>query len=192
VRACLAFLVTLLSVAAVSGCGGDKPQTSPTSSAFPRIDGTVNPLNPGSVAPFTVKADPDPQTQASTLKDVRIGVHPEAGGWDRIVFEFDGQLAATDIRYQPRASPCAAGFPIAIQGAAVLEVRFDGAGAHDDSGKLTLARTQLQGPGEAILEALQTCDFEAQLTWAFAMKGERPFKVTTLPNPPRLVIDVKW
>ncbi len=42
------------------------------------------------------------------------------------------------------------------------------------------------------MEALQTCDFEAELTWAVGMKGERPFKVTTLSSPPRLAIDVKW
>lgn len=36
----------------------------------------------------------------------------------------------------------------------------------------------------------QTCDFEATLEWAIAVDERRPFRVFTLKDPPRLVVDV--
>jgi hypothetical protein len=50
----------------------------------------------------------------------------------------------------------------------------------------------MAGPGNAILQARSACDFEAHVDWAIGVKARQRFKVTTLTNPPRVVIDVKW
>lgn len=52
--------------------------------------------------------------------------------------------------------------------------------------------TAFEGPGEAVQQVKLTCDFEGELTWALGVGGQRPFRVTTLADPPRLVVDVAW
>jgi len=54
-----------------------------------------------------------------------------------------------------------------------------------------VARTSLAGPGPAILEARQTCDFEGEVSWALGLAARQRFKVTLLANPTRVVVDVK-
>jgi hypothetical protein len=49
----------------------------------------------------------------------------------------------------------------------------------------------IAGPGAAVLQIRATCDFEAEVAWAVAVNGKRPYTVTTLKNPTRLVIDMK-
>jgi hypothetical protein len=82
--------------------------------------------------------------------------------------------------------------PVSIRGASTISVRFEGAQAHDDAGKLTIDATQLAGPGKSILEARQTCDFEGQVQWGIGVSGDKDFQVTSLTNPSRLVIDVRY
>ena len=43
-----------------------------------------------------------------------------------------------------------------------------------------------------ILEAMQTCDFEAEVAWALGLVRVTDFLVTTLSNPTRVVVDVRW
>lgn len=168
-------------------------RVSPTSAATaaPTTDGTVAPQNPGGTDPVTTKPNPDPPTTVPLLKDVRMGIHPENGGWERIVFEFEGGLPPGEIEYVESVSQCGSGNAVALEGEATLRVRFAGAAQHTDAGQQTFAQQEVEGPGNTILEAKQTCDFEAVLEWAMGLKGEQNFKVTTLGGPPRLVIDVK-
>jgi hypothetical protein len=155
------------------------------------VDGTIAPQNPGNTDPVTVKANPDPPRGQAILRDVRLGVHPEEGGWDRIVFEFAGDLPPGRIEYVESAVGCGSGLPVPVRGAAVLSVRFDQTAAHTEAGQPTVARTSIAGPGATILEARQTCDFEGEVTWAVGVKGRQRFKVTLLDNPRRVVIDVR-
>jgi hypothetical protein len=124
------------------------------------------------------------------LRDVRVGAHPEDGGWDRIVFEFDRALPGATIEYVGTVVQCGSGNPVPIAGMPLL-VRFNGANAHDDAGRVTVPSLDIAGPGNSILRARLTCDFEAEVSWALAIDGRQPFKVVQLDGPPRLVIDVK-
>lgn len=152
----------------------------------------MSPEGFGGAGPVTIKANPDPPERQAVVTDVRLGAHPEEGGWDRIVFEFRDVLPAGSVAYVSSIAACGSGLPIGLPGRALLVVRFMGAAAHDDSGRPTVARAVLPGPGTAILEARQTCDFEGEATWAVAVTDTRRFKVTTLSAPARIVIDVKW
>jgi hypothetical protein len=144
------------------------------------------------VVPVTLKSLPDPITGAALLTDVRVGAHPEEGGWDRIVFEFRDVRPEGDIRYiQGQAIGCGSGLPIPVQGQAILQVKFTPADAHNSAGQSTIRSNHITGPGNVILESRQTCDFEADVTWHIGLRSQQRFKVTTLSNPTRVVIDVK-
>ncbi len=193
---------------ALAACGGDDDEPEPTRppdnvtataapatstpTGFPRVDGTVDPLGFGGTDPQTIKANPDPPSGVSVLRDVRVGAHPEEGGWDRIVFEFKDTLPAGTISYQPAAVGCGSGEPIPVQGQAILIAKFQPAQAHDDAGNATVKSTRMAGPGNAFVEARSICDFEADVQWAIGVKSMQRFKVTRLSNPTRVVIDIKW
>lgn len=166
-----------------------RPAGSPTA---PRPDGTIDPLGGGDTQMKTVKAMPENAMATPLLNDVRMGVHPELGGWERIVFEFAGTTRpAAKIEYVDGVSQCGSGAPVALKGSAVLSVTFENAAAHNDAGQVTFAPRELTGPGTTILEAKSFCDFEAQLGWAVGLKGKQNFKISTFESPTRLVIDIK-
>jgi hypothetical protein len=165
---------------------------SPTATRYPPVDGTVDPLGAGGTDLVTVKGTTDPPTSISTLRDVRIGAHPEEGGWDRIVFEFQDTSPPGEIGYVDAAQACGSGAPVSVQGQAVLAVRFTSVQAHNDAGQPTVRTRELPGPGGAVLEAKQYCDFEGHVDWAVGVKAKQRFKVTRLTNPSRVVIDIKW
>lgn len=165
---------------------------TPTPPATPPADGTVDPLNAGDTIPVNVKSNPDPFTGQALLKDVRMGVHPEEGGWDRVVFEFQGaSLPPATIQYVNSLSQCGSGAPVTLKGAAILQVRIGQAAAHDQNGNPTFTPQTIPGPGTTILEGKSACDFEGVVVWGLGIKGKQNFKVTTLQNPTRLVIDIK-
>ena len=175
--------------------------TSPSATVFatstrpaptPAADGTVDALGPGDTEAKTVQAQPGEFSGQALLRDVRMGVHPEVGGWDRIVFEFSGpNLPPATVGYVATASQCGSGVGVTLKGTAVLNVRFSQAAAHDQSAQPTFAPKTLPGPGTTLLEAKASCDFEGVVGWAAGIKAKQPFKVTTFQNPTRLVIDVK-
>ena len=140
---------------------------------------------------MTIKSNPDPISGAALLRAVRVGAHPELGGWDRIVFEFADVLPAGEIKYVDSTSQCGSGAPVSIPGAAaILEVTFQPANAHTEAGQATTPR-QITGPGGVIVQSQMHCDFEAHVNWAIGVKAKQRFKVTRLSSPTRLVIDIK-
>src|SRR3989304_595494 len=87
-------LLGLAFLLAACGDEDEAPPPSPTAVAtatatpFPPVDGTVPAQGTGGTDPVDIKTNPDRVSGAATLVDVRVGAHPEQGGWDRIVFEF--------------------------------------------------------------------------------------------------------
>lgn len=158
-----------------------------------RVDGTVAPQGFGGTEPVTVKSNPDPLPLQGNvlLRDVRLGVHSEEGGWDRIVFEFEENLPPGSITYVPSVSACGSGMPVTVAGEAILLARFDQTAAHTNAGQPTIARRAIPGPGDTILGARQVCDFEGEVSWAIGVNDRQRFKVTLLDAPRRVVIDVK-
>ncbi|MFN8506416.1 MAG: hypothetical protein U0547_02465 [Dehalococcoidia bacterium] len=208
----LVLIAAALAGAAVTfaACGDDdaKPTPTPASSATapaPTAAASATAASTSSPAPATATAGtsttspvemparvPSGFTGAALLRDVRIGVHPEESGWDRIVFEFTGALPAARVEYVPSVASCGSGQPVTLPGTATLAVTFRGAAAHNDAGQVTFAQQTIPGPGKTILQARQTCDFEAVLAWAAGIAGRQNFRVSQLENPYRLVIDVQF
>jgi hypothetical protein len=124
------------------------------------------------------------------LTDVRIAAHP-GDGFDRIVFEYDDELPdQTRIRYENAAIRCGSGNEEPVAGSGTLIVRMTATQAHDEEGDVTVPDLDIPGTGVAIREAVSICDFEGIVEWAVGIDGTRPFRVTTLSNPSRIVIDV--
>jgi hypothetical protein len=222
----LAFLsIAVLMLVAVACAGdGDEPEATATTESVPTLapptevaasptapsptatvepslpptDGTVFPQNPGSTDSFPMKSNPDPNVGLYVLDDVRVGAHPESGGWDRIVFEFEdvpgfpGAHPAGVVEYTDEVFQCGSGMPVLVEGEAILQVRFDATQAHNDAGQLTIDALEIEGPGNSIIAAESFCDFEGVVQWAIGTSGEENFKVVFLADPNRVVIDVRW
>lgn len=169
---------------------------SPTSASATRtpVPGTAVPATatsaPGVFSAVTKGLAPTGFEGNGLLRDVRIGAHPEDGGFDRIVFEFTGALPRARIEYVSSAAACGSGQPVTVPGAATLLVTFDEAAAHNNNGQVTFGSQTVAG-ARTILQARQTCDFEALLSWALGVSSRQPFTVSQLDNPYRLVVDVK-
>ncbi len=209
----LAVLILMLAVGLVAACKSTTPSATPTAApsaspfpsssatvvaptavatGTPMADGTVDPLGAGQQTPWIVKSNPDPLSGIVTVTALRMGLHPELGGWERIVFEFAGTaLPPATIQYVSGATACGSGQPVVVPGSAVLEVAITQAQAHDNHGNATLPQ-QMAGPGGTVINSgASSCDFEGHVTWDFGLNGKHNFKVMTLTNPTRLVIDIK-
>jgi hypothetical protein len=166
--------------------------TAATKTATPPADGTVDPLGGGQQTPWTVKGSTDPFPGVATVDALRTGLHPELGGWERIVFEFAGPDRPPGVvQYVDKAVSCGSGQTVTTQGTAILEIAFTSAQAHNNSGQPTIPNT-LPGPGgTVIIGGVSSCDFEGHVTWDFGLNGKHNFKVSTLTGPTRIVIDIK-
>ena len=198
----IALLLTLSLSPFLVACGDDDdgPPTSETTTlsaatatATPGGDDTPGtPVAPdGSTDSVSFLAAPNPAPEPALLVDVRVGAHPEDGGFDRIVFEFEeGQRPSGLVGYKEEVAQCGSGQPVDPAGSHILAVHFDFTNAHTEAGELSIPSTEVTGPANSILEAVSTCDFEAVVEWAVGTNGEKPFTVTLLEDPNRVVIDV--
>lgn len=195
----LAVLVAALPLAAACGANDDDETTTPSTTANAQASPTGEPsLTPGASAttgvPFEGTTEPTTVEKPPTippilLVDVRVG--KQAEGYDRIVFEFDSAVPSYKIEYVvPPIQLCGPGFDADIEGDAMLSVVMRQVDAHDQSGQRTVPATELKPAYPAMVEAEQTCDFEATVEWGVGLTAEVPYRVTELQNPPRLAVDV--
>ena len=187
--------VLLLTIAAVllGGCGGedDKAAPPPTTSTGSGTETTttVPALEGASTAPVVWTSA---IAETALLTDVRAARHP---GHDRVVFEFGNGIPGYDVRYvEPPVRADGSGDEVAVAGGAVLLVRMEPA-LDADLTQESAPRTYT-GPNRftpdtaAVAELVRTGGFEAVLTWAVGVDEERPFRVTRLESPARIVIDI--
>jgi hypothetical protein len=121
------------------------------------------------------------------LVDVRAARHT---GFDRVVFEFRGDLPPATVRYVDQLIQDGSGNPVSVAGAADLEVVFQGADAHDASGSPTVSPRRFSPGLPAVKEVAQVSDFEAVVSYGIGVDRQRSFEVTRLSRPSRLVVDV--
>ncbi len=125
------------------------------------------------------------------LSAVRTATHD---GFDRIVFEFDASGAAASvpgyrITYEATPTRCGSGDAVPVEGAALV-VEMQPAVAHTDAGQPTLSVRRLAPRHASVGTLEQTCDFEALVAWTVGVTARRPYRVTTLTAPTRIVVDV--
>jgi hypothetical protein len=122
-----------------------------------------------------------------TLIGIRAAHHPT---FDRIVFDFTGGLPSSrQATYVPELIADGSGQRIPIAGRAILQVRFEPADAHNDAGNATApGRVAFGLPN--IITAVRAGDFEAVTTYGIGLAKRQAFRMYTLTNPYRVVVDV--
>jgi hypothetical protein len=183
-------LLLIAALLLLAGCGGSDDEQSATSTTTSSVaETTPGPLD-GASTDTVVVASAIKET--ALLTDVRSASQE---GFDRVVFEFANGVPGYEVGYVERPIVAdGSGDEIAVEGAAVLRIRMEPALDADltqESAPRTYTGPNRFSPDTAVvLELVSTGGFEAVLTWAAGIDGERPFRVTTLSDPPRIVIDV--
>ena len=116
----------------------------------------------------------------------------EHAGYDRVVWELSGSAPGVHVEYVDRpVRQCGSGEPVPLPGDAWLEVRLEPARAHTEEGLPTIAERRRTAGLPLVQEMVQTCDFEAVVTWVLAVSSPEPIRVTRLASPPRVVVDIR-
>lgn len=139
---------------------------------------------PPTAAAITAQAAVTPQLVA-----VRASSH---AGFDRVVWQFKGPLPTQRrARYVSRLLGDGSGLPIRIAGDAILQVTMFAADAHDpNTGRSSAPGRLVVGLPNAI-EVVRSGDFEAHVTYGVGLAKRQTFRMFTLTNPSRVVLDVR-
>jgi hypothetical protein len=125
---------------------------------------------------------------SALLRAVRSARHD---GFDRIVFEFAGELPGYVISYIDPVRQCGSGDAVALAGTAWLSLRFEPAAAHTEEGVATVTERS-RSPGlPSVVDLRLICDFEAQVEWVAGVRERLEYRVITLREPARIVVDVR-
>jgi hypothetical protein len=125
----------------------------------------------------------------ATLRSVRAARHE---AFDRVVWELSGPAPGVHVEYVDRpVRQCGSGDPVPLPGDAWLEVRLEPAVAHTEEGRPTMDERRAEPGLPVVIEIVQTCDFEAVVTWAVAVRAPERFRVTALEDPTRVVVDLR-
>ena len=180
-------MVAAAGLLAVPACGGDDGAAAP--SAGPTVTVTVTPTPapsaPASTAPqrqwstdpvsvrFVGRVPPVP-----TLSGIRIGAHPE-GGYDRVAFDFD-RMPGYIVKYQSSIVDDGSGKPVDLSGDAFIQLVFNPARAHDNSGSSTLAErpvTPVTVDVPGLTSYVLNGDFEGYVSVALGLPEKLGFRV---------------
>jgi hypothetical protein len=124
-----------------------------------------------------------------TLRQVRAADQTE---FDRIVFEFkETEAPGYRVEYIDSVKDTA-GTVHKLAGKAFLRVDMNPAWAHsNETGAPSLTEREKRVNLSTIIEFKQVEDFEGVVSYAVGLSRRKPFRVTEMSNPARLVIDIK-
>lgn len=170
----------------LTNCQGTTPTPTPSPSPTPDDFSTDD-------------VDESTRNGTGALANVEVGDH-EDDGFERIVFEFADELGQTTLTstvppytvgYETSPTACGSGFPVEVEGEAMLVVNFPTTFAYNpDTGSALVSEPDLASV-QSIAGVEQSCAFEGVSTWVFGIDSEAGFRVNELSSPTRLVIDVE-
>jgi hypothetical protein len=122
---------------------------------------------------------------------MRFGKHR---GFDRVVFEVKGDLIGYMVTFgQPPFQAEAGENTVKVRGRAFVEISLYPVRSSDENieanNNLAIQQNRLKMP--LIREVKPVEWFEGELRYVFGLKRRTPFRVQTLSNPTRLVVDFK-
>lgn len=156
-------------------------------------DETFDPV--GDAQTDAVVTDGFPGTgETAFLTEVEITAHD---GFERIVFEFDQASPEYRIEYiEGPVIESPSGNEIEVSGETYLSIAVSPATGVDPSGDEP--RETYQGPDRlvpegtsAVMEVVETENFENVLGWVIGLDETRPFGSALLESPSRLLIDIR-
>ena len=180
------FWAAIAALVLFSACGDGTPpqnQSGPTTTLAPAafVGATTDVSTPASSAP-----------PVALLSTITIGDHPE---FERVVFEFTNHVPGYHVGYVTGPTiEDGSGDTLTVGGTDKIAVRMEAAAGYDlsGSGQQTYnGANPIVHNGAIVIELVRSGDFEATLGWVIGVGSLQPFHVTTLTNPPRLVIDIK-
>lgn len=163
----------------------EEPSTEEPTAETPSDEAVDGPAFPDSTAEQTS----DQTAAALLLVDVRVGEHP---GYDRLVLEFEGEgEPGWRVGYVEEASTQGQGDPIQVEGDALLAVTALHTMPDDMTGYYDGPR-EIDPDTEVVEEVFVDGTFEGETVVVLGIDdGEQPFRVFTLTDPTRLVVDVQ-
>ena len=175
------------------GCGGsddEQPPSTQSETTAPTTGPTTTEESfEGGTATVTAPAK---ISEIALLERVAVAGHD---GYDRVVFQFLNGLPGYRVEYvEPPLREDGSGNVVKLDGDAFVVVRMEQASGFDLSvpeGALVYTGPRRISPDgtSVVREVVRTGDFEAVLTWAVGLADRVPFRVLTLENPARIVVD---
>ena len=166
-----------------SASPSDSPSGSPSASAESPSPAPDGPPFPESTDPQTAEPTGEWDLQ---LVDVRVGEHD---GFDRVVLELSGTATpGWGVAWGDEAVAEGTGDVVPLEGDHVLTISASGTAMPEPGSFEVPARL---GPAGAVAEVQVNGWFEGYTQVFAGIEGDvRPFRVFTLTDPPRLVVDV--
>jgi hypothetical protein len=125
---------------------------------------------------------------AALLTGIRTGKHDT---FDRVVLDLKGAAPGYDVRYVSAVTYDPSGKPVTMPGRYYLQVVLKPAAAHTASGTRTYTGASRVTTSLPTLRGfVVNGDFEAVLSVALGLSKRAGFRVLTLANPTRIVVDV--
>lgn len=213
-RRSAALLTAVLLTGSLAACGDDGPDQVSTSSSSTSTSGSTPTASPvettspdTSASPESPGATDEPSAPVPAGGTDPVVVEPTGGplsvtaarvarqdGFDRVVLELDGTSPGEPgwrVEYTDAPSSQGSGDPVDVAGDAVLAVIITGTGYPFDTGVEEVAEDPaLPADLEVVQDVVLGAVFEGQYEAFIGLSGERPFTVTRLTDPTRVVIDI--
>ena len=144
--------------------------------------GTITAATAGTSAGTTAPVVP-------ALTQITAAHHP---GFDRVVFQFRGGVPVQHTaRYVSQVIADPSGLPVTVTGGAKLLVRFSPATGHNAQGMVTYGAAQRTYTLPEVIGVVKAGDFESVLSFGVGLAKAEPFRMFTLTEPSRVVIDIR-
>lgn len=131
----------------------------------------------------------NPRARAPRVTDLRFAAHDN---FDRVVLDITGRIPSGTARYRRTFHYDGSGERVPIHGRSGIELVLNPAYAHDNNGHSVYDGPRIARPHLETLRALAfTGDFEAYVSFGFALTHRAPYRVFRLHDPQRLVIDFR-
>lgn len=129
-------------------------------------------------------------TERSEFLRMRVGKHK---GFDRVVFEMGGALPKYYVTYEKPPFSTYDGRDFTMRGKAFIEISFYPINYSDERMQTNERQERQQNKVNwpVIRQVLNSDWFESEIIYRIGLKRRTPFRVQTLSNPSRLVVDFK-
>lgn len=168
------------------------PTGTPAATESPTTSPAASPTTTEAAPPFEANTEPDEHEAFGPIAvtDVRVGLHD---GYDRIVFDIEGEgEAGWMARYTDRAAAQGSGADIELEGDVVLDISVTGAALPFDIDATPFAAERVD-PGDlaVVLDIANDNIFEGNHHFVIGLSDRTPFRVFSLDDPQRVVLDIQ-
>ncbi len=136
----------------------------------------------------------------TTFENPRLTGQPKIVGlrvaehrrFDRIVIDVQGRRPSFTVRYVDQLNYDGSGDAVPLNGRRKLALALNPARAHDDMGHNVYKGPRLRQYGLPMLRGVAfTGDFEGVVSFGFTARRKNGYRIFTLTNPSRVVIDLR-